>query len=115
MSGLPVFSSGGGIGSIFSLSFGFVLGFIPGAFFAGMISERSKETKTLALASAVDLACVYLCGTVYFILLKSLYFAEQTSASYALSVCVLPFVIPDIAKLALSIVLSKKLKKSKGM
>lgn len=115
LAGLPVFSFGGGIASIFSLSFGFVLGFIPCAFWAGWISEGSKDTKTLVLASSVGLFCVYLCGTVYFLLLKHLYFAEAATVTYALSVCVLPFVIPDIAKLVLSIVLSKKLKKSKGM
>lgn len=112
LAGLPVFSSGGGAASVFSLSFGFVLGFIPGAFFAGMISEGTTDTKMLALASFVDLACVYTCGSAYFIFLKSAYFAEDASVAYALSACVLPFVIPDIFKIAASIILAKKLKRT---
>lgn len=110
LAGLPVFTTGAGLASFFSLTFGFTLGFIPGAFFAGMISDRSKSTKALALASAINLLCVYICGTLYFLLLKNLYFAQPTSISNALSVCVIPFIIPDAVKSAASILLIKKLR-----
>ncbi len=108
--GLPVFSSGGGIGSILSLSFGFNIGFIAGAFFAGLISEKNKNTRTLALASAVNMLCVYACGMVYFLLIQKLYLTASATLPYALGVCVLPFVLPDMAKCAVSIILARRIR-----
>lgn len=109
--GLPVFSFGGGFGCFLSLSFGFTLGFVPGAFLAGWISEKHTDTKGAVVASLVNVLCVYLCGTVYFLMIKNFYFSEPSSLSYALSVCVLPFVLPDIVKISISILLYKKLKR----
>lgn len=42
LAGLPVFSTGGGIGYIFSPSFGFIVGWLPMAFIAGYVAERSR-------------------------------------------------------------------------
>ncbi len=111
IAGLPVFSSGGGIASFVSPTFGFALGFIPGAFLSGVINEKSSGMKSAVIASAANIACVYLCGTVYYLLICNLYFSEATTLSYALSVCVLPFILPDIAKCAVSVLLYKKLNK----
>ena len=108
--GLPVFSSGGGISAVFSLTFGFNIGFLIGAFFAGAIAEKSKSIRSLVLASGINMLCVYVCGALYFWLLQNLYFTAPTSIGYALYACVLPFIIPDAVKCAVSIILSKKVK-----
>lgn len=42
LAGLPVFSTGGGIGYIFSPSFGFIIGWLPMAFIAGLVAERTR-------------------------------------------------------------------------
>lgn len=42
LAGLPVFSTGGGIGYIFSPSFGFIVGWLPMAFIAGLVAEKSR-------------------------------------------------------------------------
>lgn len=42
LAGLPVFSTGGGIGYIFSPSFGFIVGWLPMALIAGLVAERAK-------------------------------------------------------------------------
>ena len=41
LAGLPVFSTGGGIGYILSPSFGFIVGWLPMAFIAGLVAEKS--------------------------------------------------------------------------
>ncbi len=110
LAGLPVFASGGGITSLLSPSFGFTVGFIPGAFLAGLISERSKSNTALFAACAVDTAAVYLCGTAYYLAVCRLYLAQAYSLSYALTVCVVPFLIPDCIKCAASILIYKRLR-----
>ncbi len=108
--GLPVFASGGGASSVFALSFGFNIGFLLGAFVSGAISERASSVKSLAAASAVNVLCVYVCGALYFWLLQNLYFSNPTTISHTLGVCVLPFVLPDIAKCAVSVFLAKRIR-----
>ena len=109
--GVPVFTTGGGIGSIFEYSFGFAVGFTVGAFVTGAVSKKAKSTLGLALASAAGLACVYLCGITHCLLLGKMYFHQTFSTQYLLCVFLLPFILPDAAKCALSIFLYKKLKK----
>ena len=43
LAGLPVFTGGGGIGYVLQPSFGYILGFIAGAFVTGLIVERAKN------------------------------------------------------------------------
>jgi len=42
LAGLPVFSTGGGIGYVLSPSFGFIVGWLPMAFIAGFAAEKAK-------------------------------------------------------------------------
>ena len=110
LAGLPVFSVGGGIASIISPTFGFNIGFVIGAAVAGRVADKGTD-RSLVLASVLDLLCVYLCGAVYYYFIETLYFGESLGTYYVISVCVLPFLIPDAVKIALSITLAKKLKK----
>ena len=104
--GLPVFSCGGGISCFSSPTFGFILGFLPGALACGVISERISDKRGMLLGSIANLLCVYLCGTLYYLL----YLPDRPSLSYALLVCVVPFIIPDAIKCTLSILLASMLK-----
>ena len=110
LAGLPVFTTGGGVSSVLSLSFGYSVGFIPGALVAGMISDKGGSTRSLALASLCNLSCVYLCATLHYLLLCNIYLAEDISITRAIYVCILPFIAADIAKLAVSIILASKLR-----
>jgi biotin transport system substrate-specific component len=42
LAGLPVFSTGGGLGYVFSPSFGFIIGWLPMAFIAGFVAEKFR-------------------------------------------------------------------------
>jgi biotin transport system substrate-specific component len=49
LSGLPVFSAGGGIGYIFSPSFGFIVGWLPMAYIIGRFADRGISNRILPL------------------------------------------------------------------
>ncbi|PAX56547.1 biotin transporter BioY [Brunnivagina elsteri] len=63
---LPVFSDGGGIGYIKLLQFGYLLGFIPGAWICGLIAFKARpKLETLAFSCFCGLFTVHLCGIIY--------------------------------------------------
>jgi len=118
--GLPVFAGfSGGIGSLLGSTGGYLIGFI----FMGLIywlteallirTQNSSASKLAVKAAAlvVGLAVCYAFGTVWFM---SVY-ARQTGAiglGTALGWCVLPFIVPDLVKLAIAVPLSARLTKA---
>jgi len=71
--GLPVFTGGGGIGYIFTPTFGYLLGFMAAAYIMGSLKEKLTEIKfyKLALISLVGLVVIYSFGVSYLYLLKN--------------------------------------------
>ncbi len=69
--GVPVFTSGGGIGYVLMPSFGYLIGFPIGAFVAGAICARGKApTRSRAFASAlVGMIPIYIIGMTYQVLI----------------------------------------------
>lgn len=65
--GLPVFTSGGGVGYVFMPSFGYLIGFIFGALTSGALCSRLKnKTRGKVFAAAlVGLVPVYVIGVTY--------------------------------------------------
>ena len=112
--GLPVFSGfNGGIGALFNVTGGFIFGFILSALVYWIITIifRSKSGKAVNfIASFSGLLVCYMSGTVWYVL----FFVnngESISFISAITVCVLPFIIPDILKILLSITISERIKK----
>lgn len=67
LTGLPVFSEGGGPGYVFKPTFGFILGFVVCAFIVGYLSER-MEGITMAKLLGISLAgliVAYVIGDLY--------------------------------------------------
>lgn len=66
--GLPIFAEGGGIWYVLKPSFGYLLGFILGAFVTGLIAERMKNDnfKGFLMANFAGLAIVYAMGMAYY-------------------------------------------------
>lgn len=93
LAGFPVFSGfRGGLGAVFSPTGGFLLSYVlicP--MFSHVKYAKTKITK--ALFSATALAITYACGTLWYM------FFMQAELMSALTVCVLPFVMFDIAKI----------------
>lgn len=95
--GLPVFTSGGGIGYVFMPSFGYLIGFPIGAFVAGKIGERGKTaSRSRAFASAlVGMIPVYVCGMTYQVLILYYYTGIEWAAAIGGLPAVLVLAVKD--------------------
>ncbi|QIR37011.1 biotin transporter BioY [Tolypothrix sp. PCC 7910] len=63
---LPVFSEGGGIGYVKLAHFGYLLGFIPGAWICGFLAFKARpKLETLAFSCLCGLLSVHICGISY--------------------------------------------------
>lgn len=109
--GLPVFSGfGAGVGALLGPTGGYILGF---AFTAlsmwGMEAKFGEALPARIAGMALGLALCYAFGTAWFMIVYA-----RTSGPIglgaALSMCVFPFILPDIAKMALAILVSARLK-----
>ena len=113
--GLPVFSQfGAGIGVLLGSTGGYILGFI----FMGLTyrlvtgaAGRSRSGKvrwTEAAALVLGLLILYAFGTAWYMFM---YARTQGGAGLmsVLLLCVIPFVIPDLIKLALALALARRL------
>ncbi|MBW4614247.1 MAG: biotin transporter BioY [Desmonostoc vinosum HA7617-LM4] len=66
---LPVFADGGGIGYVKLSQFGYLLGFIPGAWICGFFAFKARpRLETLAFSCICGLLTVHLCGITYLII-----------------------------------------------
>jgi len=77
--GMPVFTGGGGPQYVFQPSFGYLVGFILGAYIIGLVAERRKWTFwNLLLACCLGLAGIYVVGSVYLYLILNYSMAVPT-------------------------------------
>ncbi|MEM7556997.1 MAG: biotin transporter BioY [Cyanobacteria bacterium P01_A01_bin.84] len=65
---LPVFAEGGGPGYVKLVHFGYLLGFIPGAWICGFLAFKARpKLETLAFSCICGLLAVHTCGIAYLI------------------------------------------------
>jgi biotin transport system substrate-specific component len=65
---LPIFSRGGGLGYVNEPSFGYIVGFIPGAWLCGAIAFRLRtKLEWLAFSSLCGLVIIHVCGLIYLV------------------------------------------------
>ena len=110
--GIPVFSSfRGGFAVLAGVTGGYLIGFLIAALVYWLITARSPgKLWLMILGMAAGLLVDYVFGTAWFMLL----YAETYGAiglSAALSMCVIPFIVPDVIKLGLAVTLVKALPK----
>lgn len=96
--GLPVFSGfAGGIGYLLGPTGGYIFGFAVSGIVFCIFEKIGAKKRALRLAfKLVCLAVCYLSGTLWFV------HVTGTKFGAALAVCVLPFVVPDVIKIALA-------------
>jgi len=65
--GIPIFAQGGGPGYVLQPSFGFLVGFIAGAYVIGKVVERGKNLRPsrILIALLLGQAVIYLLGISY--------------------------------------------------
>ena len=108
--GIPVFSGfSGGIGILLGNTGGYIIGFLFSALVMWLIERFfGRKTWVLAVSMVVGLIVCYVFGTVWFMIV----YAQNAGAvglATVLGWCVIPFIIPDLVKIALALTLSKRL------
>jgi biotin transport system substrate-specific component len=110
--GIPVFAGfSGGIGVLFGSTGGYIIGFLLTALVC-WIAERFFGEKLVVsiIAMVIGLILCYAFGTAWFMFIYGRNTGEIGLAT-ALGWCVVPFIIPDIIKMVLAIVISKRVRK----
>ena len=112
--GLPVFSGfRGGVGHLLGPTGGYLIGFL----FTGLahlllqpLTDKCGGAARIALLFAEHAVC-YLVGTVWFVAVCA---SAGTHYGFfaALSLCVLPYVLPDLVKILLADLVSRRVRKS---
>ena len=111
--GLPVFTGfSGGIGHLLGSTGGFIVGFVFTALVMwGMERIPGSRTVVLAVSMVLGLLVCYAFGTAWFLLV----YARTTGPVgvwTAVGWCVAPYVVPDLMKLALALVLRRRLRRA---
>ncbi|MGM9971091.1 MAG: biotin transporter BioY [Anaeroplasmataceae bacterium] len=107
--GLPVFSSGGGIGYILTPSFGYILSFI----LAQLLITYNKDKRILSIISiALALILIYFIGTIYMYFILNFHLGKNVSILYSISIGVLPFVIKDCISVVLAVLVGIRVRKA---
>ena len=109
--GLPVFAGfTGGFGILLGSTGGYVVGFLFTALIMWAMEKLpGNKTAVLAASMVLGLLACYAFGTIWFVLV----YARTTGPVglwTALGWCVFPYIIPDLAKMALALVLRKRLR-----
>lgn len=109
--GLPVFSGfRGGLGALTGATGGYLAGFLLTALlYWGMTRLLGERLWVSALAMVLGLVVCYAFGTAWFLVVYTQSTGPLTLGA-ALGMCVFPFVIPDLCKLGLALLLSRRLR-----
>lgn len=110
--GVPVLAGmTGGLDKIIGLTGGYLLGFVFIALIVGFVSDKfERKALPMLLAMLLGLAVCYAFGTAWFMFVYA-----RTSGAVGLGTvlgwCVIPFIIPDCAKIACALVVSNRVGK----
>lgn len=110
--GIPVFAGfSGGIGILFGTTGGYIIGFLGTALIYWLITKLlGNKLWVTILAMVIGLFLCYALGTIWFMVA----YANKTGPigiGTALSYCVIPFIIPDLVKMVLAVLISDRVKK----
>jgi biotin transport system substrate-specific component len=103
--GFPVFAGGrGGIGAFLGPTGGYLLGYLPGVYIIGLISEKKQNKVYDIIAMCCGSSIVYFCGVSWLKLLTNM------SLSKTLIVGMYPFIPGDVLKIAAAVPVAKALR-----
>ncbi len=107
--GLPVFSGfSGGVGVLFGQTGGFLFGFLLAVPVYAVFEKLARGKRFLTVCGLIAVSfTVYLSGALWYYFL----FARDTSFFASLAITVLPFLLPDAIKIALSLLIGERMKK----
>ncbi len=113
--GLPVFSGfKGGAGVLMGPTGGYILGFVISALIMWVFeSLAGKKTLVYIISMIFGLAACYAFGTLWFMVVYNAKNDSPATLSMVLGWCVIPFIIPDMIKIVLALIIgqNRQLKK----
>lgn len=111
LTGLPVFTAGGGLGYVLHPTFGYLLGMIGGAYLAGRAAELSRRRNLFILLAGclLGLLLIYALGVAWLFLIKNVYLGGAAPLIALIKAGALVFLPADLAWCALASLIAKRL------
>ncbi len=112
LTGIPVFAQGGGITYIFNPSFGFILGFIAGAYVIGKLSQRSGGSSMAGniKAALTGLFVIYIIGMIYMLIIIRFYTGNTQVGLWYIFTSNIPYIIKDVILFTVASIVAKSVK-----
>ena len=110
--GLPVFANfKGGLGALLGATGGYIIGFLALGLVYWIMTEMISDRLSVKIVAMIlgNILC-YALGTLWFVQVYSKT-VEPIGIMSALLMCVTPYIVVDLIKLALALIISNKLKK----
>lgn len=108
--GIPVFAGGsGGFGSLLSPSFGFVIGFIPLAYFAGLGNREGQSLLKAILTTAVGMVILFTFGFLYFYFIMNNVLESPKGLAESIMLTVAPFIVKDLIVTVVTVLFAQTL------
>lgn len=111
--GLPIFSGyAGGIAKVAGPTGGYLVGFFPMIIIMGLVYNKLACDKKIAVNIGITVIGMII-GTLVAYALGTLWFVFQMECTweYAMSVCVIPFIPFDLAKIVLANIVGRAVRK----
>jgi biotin transport system substrate-specific component len=111
LSGVPVFTNGGGLSYIFQPTFGYLIGFIVGAYVIGKLTEKIKNTNFIKSYISIlsGMFFVYLFGLIHLYIIFNFYLLKPKSISWVFFYGCLTVIGGDLVLSAFIAMLSSKI------
>ena len=108
--GLPVLSGfQGGLGAIFGITGGFIMGFLLIPISVWVVEKTPLKKHSLILGGVVGTTLCNLLGMIWY---STVYMKGSVGLAAAFTICVLPYIIPDAAKLWVAHLVSNRINKA---
>ncbi|WP_293008010.1 MULTISPECIES: biotin transporter BioY [unclassified Oscillibacter] len=109
LAGLPIFTSGGGLGYFLYPTCGFLLGLIPAAWVIGTLAGDGRSMKRVVPAALAGLAVLYAVGLPYMAFILNVYMGKGMNIGAVLMAGMIPFLPGDMVKIIVVGILAPKL------
>lgn len=110
LAGIPVFTKGGGLHYILEPTFGYLIGFIVGAYVMGKCMEKLQTVniKNILISSLVGLLVVYILGVTYMYFIYNFYIGSELGVWAAIVSGAITFAPGDILLCIITAVVGAK-------
>jgi len=113
LAGVPVFAGGGGPGYVLQPTFGYLIGFIGGAYLVGrLIEDRTTGYISILQTMFSGLGVIYLCGIIYLYLNLNFITGKEIGLGTVIKIGLLIPLPGDVVKTLLAALVATKLKRA---